>query len=314
MSSTPGTALVTGGHGFLGKAVASQLKRDGFRVVGIGRGGWSDAEALAQGFDTWLAADVTLPSLTTLEESFDLVVHCAGNGSVGHSVTHPWQDFHKTVVSTADLLEYLRLRGSRAMLVYPSSAGVYGAKADAPIRETAALEPISPYGFHKKMVEDLLASYSASYGLRIAIVRFFSVYGPSLTKQLLWDAGAKLRAAHVGPAVFWGTGEETRDWISVDDAAKLIVAAASSGERFSVLNGASGERVTVRKTIELLRSALGVEAGIDFNNAVREGDPRFYHADIGRAMALGWRPSTSLSDGIARYARWLIEHEERPLD
>ena len=301
--------MVTGGQGFLGKAVARQLKREGFRVVGMGRGSWSGSEAAAQGFDTWLAADITLSSLTALEESFELVVHCAGNGSVGSSVSHPLQDFQKTVVSTAELLEYLRLCGSRAMLVYPSSAGVYGAKADAPIRETAALEPISPYGFHKKMVEDLLASYSARYGLRVTVVRFFSVYGPGLTKQLLWDAGMKLRTVHGGPVVFWGTGEETRDWISSDDAARLIVAAAGSSERFTVLNGGSGERMTVRNTIELLRSALGVEADIEFNNAVREGDPSFYHADVSRAIALGWRPATSLSDGIARYARWLIQYE-----
>ena len=229
------TILITGGFGFLGRVVAQKFSQQGYRVVGIGHGRWAPEEAMVCGFDVWLDAAVSLSSLTTLHERFDVVVHCAGNGSVGYSLTNPLQDFCKTVQSTADLLEYLRLSESQALLVYPSSAGVYGAKDDAPIKETDALNPISPYGYHKKIVEDLLASYSRTYGIRVAVIRFFSLYGPGLTKQLLWDASAKLRAAKARPAVFWGTGEETRDWISSEDATELIVAVARSTLWFIVL-------------------------------------------------------------------------------
>ena len=184
------TALVTGGFGFLGRAVARKLKQQGYRVVGVGHGRWANEEALAHGFDVWLTAGVSLSSLATLDEPFDLVVHCAGSGSVGYSQTNPLQDFYRTVQSTAELLEYLRLNESRALLVYPSSAGVYGAKDDRPIKESDTPNPISPYGYHKRIAEDLLASYSRNYGTRVAIVRFFSIYGPGLTKQLLWDASS----------------------------------------------------------------------------------------------------------------------------
>ncbi|MEO6407253.1 MAG: NAD-dependent epimerase/dehydratase family protein [Burkholderiaceae bacterium] len=302
------SVLITGGFGFLGRAVARRFKREGWRVLGIGRGRWPAEEALARGFDVWLDAGVSLPSLMTLNERFDLVVHCAGNGSVGYSLTNPLQDFYKTVQGTADLLEYLRLTESSALLVYPSSAGVYGARPDAPIRETDPLEPISPYGVHKKITEELLASYSRSYGVRVAIVRFFSIYGRGLTKQLLWDASARLRAATDPPAVFWGTGEETRDWISSEDAAGLIGVVAQSDAHFCILNGASGERVTVRRTLELLNHALGGEAQFEFNGAVRPGDPRFYHADVSRAQALGWKPAIALEQGMANYVRWLRAH------
>lgn len=311
---TQKTALITGGFGFLGRAVARKFKQQGWRIVGLGRGRWSPTEALARGFDLWLDAGVTLSSLLTLQDRFDIVVHCAGNGSVGYSLTHPLQDFNNTVQGTADLLEYLRLAGSAAVLVYPSSAGVYGAKADAPIRETDSLNPISPYGYHKKIVEDLLASYSQTYGRRVVIIRFFSIYGPGLTKQLLWDASAKLRAPGDAPAVFWGTGEETRDWIGSDDAAELVAAVSHSAQPFSVLNGASGRRATVRETLELLRDALGSHTRIEFNEIVREGDPRFYHADVSRATALGWAPSTPLADGLRHYARWLAAGREHHLD
>lgn len=233
------TALVAGGYGFLGRAVAHELKQWGYRVVGIGHGRWSKEEALAHGFDVWLTADVSLASLTTIDECFDVVVHCAGSGSVGYSQTNPLQDFYKTANSTADLLEYLRLNRSQALLIYPSSAGVYGAKDDKPIGESAALNPISPYGYHKKIAEDLLASYSRNYGTRVAIVRFFSIYGPGLTKQLLWDACIKLSTA-TSEASFWGTGAETRDWIHLEDATALIARLAVNSEPFSVVNGATG--------------------------------------------------------------------------
>jgi UDP-glucose 4-epimerase len=301
------TVLITGGFGFLGRANALRFKGEGWRVVGIGRGRWAPEEASARGFDRWLDAGVSMSSLMTLDERFDLVVHCAGNGSVGYSLSNPLQDFYKTVQGTADLLEYLRVTASQALVIYPSSAGVYGAKDDAPIRESDPPNPISPYGFHKKIAEDLLTSYSRSYGIRVAIIRFFSIYGPGLTKQLLWDASSRLRGS--GPAVFWGTGDETRDWIHCDDAAALVMQVARTHEPFTLINGAGGRRVTVRETLSLLKAALGVDRPIEFNGVVREGDPRFYFADTSRATALGWRPRVELADGLSAYARWVLSHE-----
>lgn len=297
------TALVTGGFGFLGRAVARKLKELGYRVIGIGHGRWGPQEALAHGFDVWLDAVVSLSSLATLEEQFDLVVHCAGSGSVGYSQTNPLQDFYKTVHSTVDLLEYLRLNESRALLVYPSSAGVYGAKDDKPIKESDALNPISPYGYHKKIAEEIMASYSRNFGVRVAIIRFFSIYGPGLTKQLLWDASIKLSTAE-GEAGFWGTGEETRDWIHLADATELIATMSRSAEPFSIVNGASGVRVTVRTVLDMLKEALGVDANITFNGAERPGDPRFYHADIANLRRLGLAPTVALADGLKSYAAW----------
>jgi len=300
--------LVTGGYGFLGRAVARKFKALGCRVIGIGHGRWAAQEAAAHGFDRWLDAEVSLSSLMTLNEPVDLIVHCAGNGSVGYSLTNPLQDFYKTVQGTADLLEYIRLTDSKAMLVYPSSAGVYGSKDDAPIKVNDTLNPISPYGSHKRIVEELLASYARSYGVRIAVIRFFSIYGAGLTKQLLWDASAKLLDAGGEPAVFWGTGEETRDWISSVDAAELVVAAAGSSRQCITVNGASGVRVTIRQTLEMLRAALGVSTAFVFNGEVREGDPRFYHADISEAQQLGWRPALTLQAGLHDYAQWIASH------
>ncbi len=300
------TILVTGGSGFLGRAVAQKYKMLGYRVVGIGHSQWSTEQAFFFGYDAWLEASVSLSSLMNFDEKFDLVVHCAGNSSVGRSLTDPFQDFSLNVIATAELLEYLRKTKSKAMLVYPSSAGVYGACDDVPIKESDESNPVSPYGYHKKMIEDMLEMYSKVYEMRVAIIRFFSIYGLGLKKQLLWDASTKLFKADK-QVVFWGTGEETRDWIYIDDAVELISKLSSNSKQFMIVNGATGNRVTVRFVLEMLRDAMGVDIDIKFNGTVRSGDPRFYHADISKLREMGVQPTVTLNDGISRYTDWFIK-------
>lgn len=297
--------LVTGGYGFLGRATAAMFKSRGYRVIGIGNGRWDPNEALINGFDSWLDAGVTMSALLTLKQKFDVIVHCAGNGSVGYSISNPLQDFKKTVEGTAELLEYVRVNNPSALVIYPSSAGVYGAKGDSPIKESDTLNPISPYGYHKKIVEELCQSYSRTFGLKVAIIRFFSIYGRGLTKQLLWDASNKLTAAN-GEIVFWGTGEETRDWINIDDATELIlkVSTCKNKDRLSIFNGAGGSRVTVKTVLEMLREEMGVDVNIAFNNTVKAGDPYFYHADMSKSTELGWKSTIPLREGIRQYVNW----------
>jgi UDP-glucose 4-epimerase len=297
-------ALVTGGFGFLGRATARRFRSAGYDVIGIGNGRWTQEEYEQQGFSSWLSAPVTTAALMTLDAAFDVIVHCAGNGSVGYSQNHPRQDFAKTVESSAELLEYMRLRNASARLIYPSSAGVYGAREDAPIRESDPTNPVSTYGYHKRMVEQLCEHHSRMYGFQVDVARFFSIYGAGLTKQLLWDASVRMCSTE-GDAEFWGTGAETRDWIHVDDATNLLLALASSPPAgIRIVNGGGGRRVTVQQALELLRAELNVKANIVFNGRSRPGDPQFYLADTARLRQLGIEPGVGLEVGLAEYARW----------
>ena len=119
----------------------------------------------------------------------------------------------------------------------------------------------------------------------------------------IWDASIKLSTAK-GEASFWGTGDETRDWIHADDAAELIAGLSETDAPFSIVNGASGTRVTVNAVLEMLKEALGVDIAITFNGAKRPGDPRFYHADVSELTRLGLAPKIALADGLNRYAEW----------
>lgn len=297
------SVLVTGGAGFLGQASARVFRGAGWRVAGLGRRAWGEDEARAAGFHEWHDAAVTLPALRAAGRDFDAVVHCAGNGSVAFSSSDPLAAWEMTVDSTAQVLEFVRTASPRAIVLYPSSAAVYGAAGDEPLREDRAPNPISPYGDHKIIVERLLQSHAAHFGIRSGVVRYFSIYGPGLAKQLLFDATRRFECGG-REVVFHGTGGETRDWIHVDDAAALMLALADSTAPYTVVNGASGERTTVRDVLERLRAAVGSDARIAFNGMQRPGDPRHYHADMRAARALGFENRVPLDQGLRAYVDW----------
>jgi UDP-glucose 4-epimerase len=283
-------AVVTGAAGFIGSHLCARLEEDGYAVARVGRG--CDRPA------------VDVATLAALGEPA-LVVHCAGGGSVGRSLAAPHDDFTDTVASLAEVLEHLRTRAPAARLVLLSSAAVYGHAATLPIAETAPTQPMSPYGHHKLMAEELCRSYAHGYGLHVAIVRFFSIYGPGLRKQLLWDACCKARD---GVRTFAGSGRELRDFLHVADACALIRAAAAAADAAApVINGGSGHGTSVAEVVERLYAELGIAGGPEFDGSRRAGDPPCYVADVTRARALGFRPQVALDEGIARYARWFRE-------
>ena len=296
--------LVTGGLGFLGRAVARLFSAHGCSVVGLGHGKCTASAARSLGYTAWFEGELSSASLAELPGAFDVVVHCAASSSVAYSLDHPLKAFRSTVQGTAELLDHLRRTSPGALLLFPSSAAVYGAADDRPLVETDAPNPVSPYGFYKLMTEELLDCHARCHGIRVASVRFFSIYGPGLRKQLLWDAANRLLSG-VSPAMFWGTGEETRDWIHVEDAASLLFALSTRTESRLIVNGASGERITVAAMLDMLRGALGVDTPFAFNGTIKPGDPRFYHADTTRLRGLGWTPAVTLSQGLAEYADWV---------
>ena len=296
--------LITGGLGFLGLSVARQFKSSGAYVVGIGHGGTDATSSLL--YDRWLQSDISQQALEILNEKFDVVIHLAGSNSVAFSIKHPLVDFQKTVTCTTELLEYLRRHNPEATLIYASSAAVYGSAPDCPLLISAPPNPVSPYGFNKVITESLLLSYYKVFGQRCKIVRFFSIYGPGLRRQLLWDAANKL-TSEAQSSMFWGSGNETRDWIHVDDAARLLVKLAEHPQDINLINGGNGVRISISETIHQLRNELGCNSKIEFNCIVKHGDPLFYLADMSEAQRIGWKPLISFKVGIQAYARWYIE-------
>lgn len=295
--------LVTGAYGFIGRHVAKCFSNYGYHVTGIGHGNWCGGEQEAYGVDRWYSDSVSLESLCSClaGEAFDVIVHCAGSGSVFFSMSHPHDDFVSSVTTTAATLEYARLHAPQANFIYLSSAAVYGAVEALPISESAPLKPLSPYGVHKLLCEELCRSYRYNFDLTVTVVRLFSIYGDGLKKQLLWDACNKMVA---GDYSFSGTGAEVRDWLHVVDVAELIVKLSSISSDNFVFNGGAGVGVSVKDILVTVFQENAINSDPCFTGLQRAGDPPGFQADTALAFATGWSPKIKLEEGVRNYVDW----------
>jgi UDP-glucose 4-epimerase len=305
------TVWVTGGNGFIGRNLIRLLADRGRAVHGIGHGLIDDAECGRLGLLSWINGEIEAANLDVLAKRSGLptaVFHLAGGSSVGLSIAQPYEDFSRTVGGTARLLEWLRRSAPACRLVAASSAAVYGAHHAGPIPEAAETLPVSPYGHHKLMMEQLCRSFAVSYGLSSVAVRLFSVYGRGLRKQLLWDIGLRLRGGE-RMLTLGGTGAELRDWVHVRDAARLLATMADmpQPDAFQVINGGSAIGTSVADVAQTFVKSWGGEGDIAvrFSGAGRQGDPFSMVADGTRLRGLPFSFETALSNGIADTVAWL---------
>ncbi len=294
--------IITGAHGFLGRHAARFFAGRGFVVRGIGHGHWQPGELEVWGISDWRKAEVTIDALDPWAGQPYAIVHCAGGSSVSSSFVDPLADFHRTVTSIAEVLAYVRTRSPRSRVVFPSSASVYGFAKTFPIAESALVAPVSPYGTHKYLAETLIVSFAKLFQIPACVIRFFSLYGEELRKQILWDACRKLAG---GDPTFAGSGFEVRDWLHVDDAVALLESGVeNASSSCPIVNGGSGEGVCVKDLLSYLAQRLEVNLEPKFSGEHRPGDPDRYIADTAKATALGWKPRRSWQQGVAEYAAW----------
>lgn len=303
------TIWITGGKGFIGRHLARLVSQHGERVSGIGHGVWPVEESRKWGYAEWCNGEIEATNLSQLAQREglpDVVYHLAGGSSVGLSLLHPREDFCRSVESTSRLLEWCRLNAPESRVVSASSAAVYGVTTPGPISEYMAVSPCSPYGAHKAMMESLCRVYAGNFGLRVAIVRLFSVYGAGLEKQLIWDLCGKLARGGNSPVVLGGTGEELRDWMHVSDAAALLwLVRTQCDGSCPVANGGTGIATSIRKVAGMVCNAWGGGASVEFSGHARAGDPPCLLADCSITTRLGFKPEVRLAEGIHEVVGWL---------
>jgi len=202
------------------------------------------------------------------------------------------------------LLEAIRDHSPSTKLVNFSSAAIYGNPDRLPISENMEAKPISPYGRHKLEAENLCLKFKEKHGVNSINLRVFSVYGPGLKKQLFWDLYNK--TLNGDPIKLFGTGNESRDYIFIDDLLQAIDCIIKrSGFDDHVINVANGMEISIREAATSLLKALNCQKELSFNGEVRPGDPLNWKADISKLKALGYEPSVSLAEGLNQYAEWL---------
>lgn len=299
------TVLVIGAPGFIGRNVTKAFSGAGFSVTGIGIE--SPENAPLNFLERYYS--FTLPSshaeLAEVVGSLKpaVCIHCAGRASVPYSLTDPAADFHSSVDVTFEILNTLRLHSPSTRLILLSSAAVYGNPERLPIVEDAPLRPISPYGFHKRMCEELCEEFSTVYGIPTAVARIFSAYGPGLRRQVVWDLCSRmLTATSIG---LQGTGAESRDFIHVNDVARGILLLAEKarceGEAYNLANGAE---TRIDELADMIRQEANPSVIIQFDGVIPAGTPLNWRADISRLASLGFVPEMEISRGIRHFVQW----------
>jgi UDP-glucose 4-epimerase len=206
-------------------------------------------------------------------------------------------------VGTHSLLNALRKAKQRIRFVFLSSAAVYGNPRALPVLETSDLIPISPYGFHKVCSEALVREYAALHGLDALSLRIFSAYGPGLRRQVVYDVVRRIRPG--SSLRLDGTGMESRDFVHATDVARAAFCALERAPgRGEAYNVASGTETTLRALATQLRKLCG-DGPIEFSGKVRTGDPANWRADIAALVALGFRPTMSIDEGLRQVAEWV---------
>jgi UDP-glucose 4-epimerase len=304
--------LITGSTGFIGSSLGLSAARARYTVMGTGRATEPGSE--------WPAGyrqnDASAESLRAIVSNFapDILVHAAGTAAVGASLVDPSTDFRGSVSVCAKMLEAVRRSGKSPLIVIPSSAAVYGNPAALPVREDAAIQPISPYGFHKAMCELLAREAAECFGLKIIVCRLFSVFGGRQRRLLIWELFKQLSGAGE-TAWLAGEGTESRDFLHVDDIAAAVFQLAekyvanSPAGFFEIVNVASGNETTIAEIAGKMRDLVAPNKEVNCRNTPRPGDPLNWRGEISklRSMIPSWTPRPLIESLTECVAVWQQE-------
>jgi UDP-glucuronate 4-epimerase len=308
--------LVTGGAGFIGSHLVKAL---------IDRG---DEVSIVDNFDPFYPERLKRLALHPRARLFEsdirdqdamhralgevkpqAIVHLAALAGVRPSLERPAAYLDVNVRGTACVLEAARRAGTRRF-VLGSSSSVYGARAEAPFRETARIDsPESPYAASKVAAEVLARTFHNLYGIEVAALRFFTVYGPRQRPDLAIHKFSRRMLAGQ-PLPFYGDGSTRRDYTWVDDIIAGVIRACDVPLRFDVLNLGGAQTTSLAELVTFLEEILGVRAVLD-RQPPQPGDVPLTSADVTHAgQVLGYAPHTPIRTGLGKFAEWL-ENEGR---
>lgn len=299
-------ALVTGGAGFIGSNIVSVLLKSKVQVIVLD----NLSTGYLQNVQTddnvlFLQGDVR-DDLTVLQglRGVDTIFHLAASVGNRRSFLDPIADSAVNVLGTLRIMEAAKFLGV-TKIVYSSSAGIFGELKTLPIREDHPLDPDSYYGVSKLAAEKHLWAFHKMTGVGVVCLRYFNVYG----QNQRYDAYGNVipifadRIVKREKLIIYGDGEQTRDFINVDDVVTAnLLAAESDGS--GIYNASSGESITINRLAEMMQEAGGVRVGMEYA-APRLGDVRHSRADISAiGRELGFQPQVSLAQGLRTYMQW----------
>jgi len=305
------TYLVTGAAGFIGRSIAAELLARGKNVRGIDNFMTGKRENLL-GLEAMDFIEADINDAAAVAEAcrgVECIFHEAAIPSVPRSIEDPVTSNHAGVSGTVQLLVAAKNAKVRRV-VYAGSSSVYGNTPTLPKQEQMQPSPISPYAVSKLAGELYMQSFARVYGLETVVIRYFNVFGPyrdptSHYSGILAIFTMKMLAGDI-PTIY-GDGEQSRDFTFIQNVVHgNLLASEAPAERVSgkVFNIATGNRVTLNQTVEILRRATGYSGEVRYA-AERSGDVKHSLADISRAKeSFGYEPLVDFREGIERTVAW----------
>jgi GDP-L-fucose synthase len=297
--------VVTGGHGFLGSFVVDNLRAGGAKEVVVPRSEKHDLRIQTEALRLYTDARP------------DIVIHLAASvGGIGANRQNPGRFFHDNAIMGLNVIEAARIAGIEKF-VCAGTICSYPKFTPVPFREKDFWngypeETNAPYGLAKKMLLVQLQAYREQYGFNGIYLTPVNLYGPR--------DNFDLESSHVIPAlirkcieakqidtpeiVAWGTGNATREFLYVEDAAEAIVLAAEKYSKPDLVNLGSGEEISVHDLLEMIRTMVGTTALVRWDHSKPDGQPRRSLDTSRAAQEFGWRAKTSLRDGLKKTIEW----------
>ena len=310
------TVLVTGGAGFIGSHLCDRLLAEGHRVIAVddlttGRiANLSDARGYGKKEFTFFNMDIRAEGLLPLFERHrpEVVMHLAAQSGVRPSLEDPAKDADINVMGTLNVLECSVRSGARKVVYAASGGTLYGEPKKVPVKESAAAsaQPQSPYGISKKVALQYLSFYQRYRGLDFSALALGNVYGPRQDPH--GEAGviaifsARMLAGEI-PVIF-GDGNQTRDYVFIDDVVHAFALGMDRGSG-RLLNIGTGVETSVNALYRMLADILGIGV-MPEHGPLPPGELRRISLDHTLAgQALGWRPWTHLEDGLGETVAYL---------
>jgi UDP-glucuronate 4-epimerase len=314
--------LVTGGAGFIGSHVCERLLHDGHAVWAFDdlndfydpqfkRRNLRDIQSLAKPFEFFHGDVCDAAALAELFSSvkFDQVIHLAARAGVRPSIEEPALYQRVNVEGTVNVLEAARRTGVKKITI-ASSSSVYGVNAKVPFSESdPVFSAVSPYAASKLACEALGHAWHHLYKMDVAMLRFFTVYGPRQRPDLAIHKFTKLIDAGKPIPVF-GDGSTARDHTHITDILDGVIACTQREFGFEIFNLGESQTVKLSELIALIENALGRRAVID-RQPLQPGDVPVTFADISKARKLlGYHPQVKVEKGIPLFVDWFRKNRQ----
>ena len=305
--------LVTGGFGFIGSHTVDALLSKGYTAGVMDNLSTGESSNLEAKVETHIGDILDYDSVEKAVKGYDAVIHEAALVSVARSVEDPMTSSMVNIEGTLRLLR-ASVKAKVKRFVYASSSAVYGESQVLPKSEAMNPEPTSPYAVSKLAAENYCTSFAKVYGLGTVSLRYFNVYGP---RQRYGPYSGVIPAfvrqvARDEPPAIYGDGEQSRDFVYVDDVVRANMLALEreipGGEVFNI---ATGLPVTINRLASLVVESEGKKGLEPVHLPPRAGDIRHSYADTKRAeKILGYSPEFSIEEGLSRVIDWMLEKDQ----